>query len=400
MDGIVFTKDGKTIVIYPPGRANTEYEIPEGTSEIGDHAFASTHSLKKLVFPSSMRKIGSFGLSTCPGMEELVLNDGLETIGDFGLYCLTALEDVTIPETVTSIGNYAFSGSGIREVTVPGSVKTINDTAFGACDRLTRVVLSDGVTTISDNAFLRSRVLEEVVIPDTVSDISETAFEESGASLTDGKQFTIVCSKGSYAEEFAEKQGIAVEIKEPDDPGEQTIKEKASQRITIKMTKLASSVGKRVKIKASAKTNLTYKVSNRKVAKVSSKGVITALRPGKVKIYINAKSTDQYKAASKTVRLTVLPGRPKLKTVNISTLAVKVSWSKVKYASGYELFVKSPGEKGFHKRVTRKAKVKSVTHMGLKKGGTYKYKARVFTMVKGKKIYGACSAVKTVKVRR
>mgnify|MGYP002515211758 CR=1 FL=1 len=48
------------------------------------------------------------------------------------------LKKVTIPDSVTSIGNYAFGVcAGLISVTIPDSVTSIGDDAFYGCDKLT-----------------------------------------------------------------------------------------------------------------------------------------------------------------------------------------------------------------------------------------------------------------------
>ena len=44
------------------------------------------------------------------------------------------IESVIIPSTVTSIGAFAFSGSGLRELTLPNSITEIEDQVFKTTD--------------------------------------------------------------------------------------------------------------------------------------------------------------------------------------------------------------------------------------------------------------------------
>ncbi|MBO6047052.1 MAG: Ig-like domain-containing protein, partial [Erysipelotrichaceae bacterium] len=50
---------------------------------------------------------------------------------------------------------------------------------------------------------------------------------------------------------------------------------------------------------------LTYKTSNKKVAKVSSKGTVTGVKKGKVTITITASATGANEKATKKVTVTV-----------------------------------------------------------------------------------------------
>lgn len=73
--------------------------------------------------------------------------------------------------------------------------------------------------------------------------------------------------------------------------------------------------------------------------------------------------------------------------------AVKLNWSKVSGATGYEVY-KLTG-KSWKKIATVKAT--SYTNTKLKKGVTYKYKIRSYQTVKGKKVYSDYSSVKSIK---
>ena len=77
----------------------------------------------------------------------------------------------------------------------------------------------------------------------------------------------------------------------------------------------------------------------------------------------------------------------------------KLTWNKVKGAKGYELFIKYPGSKKYVRALTKSASIKSVTHKGLSKGRTYRYKIRAFTLVNGVRKYGKFSKVLKVKVK-
>lgn len=62
VDDVVFTKDRKTLLLYPAGLTDTEYRIPDGTKTVADAAFQG-ENLKKLYIPVSVKKIGADNLS-------------------------------------------------------------------------------------------------------------------------------------------------------------------------------------------------------------------------------------------------------------------------------------------------------------------------------------------------
>ena len=96
--------------------------------------------------------------------------------------------DIVIPavykgKPVTTIGANAFSweekrATKISSVTIPASVKSIEDEAFDCCDLLTTVIFEEGsvLETIGDGAF-RCCPIESINLPSTVKTVGEDAFK-------------------------------------------------------------------------------------------------------------------------------------------------------------------------------------------------------------------------------
>ncbi len=90
--------------------------------------------------------------------------------------------NVTIPTALnghklTAIGEKAFmSCETLQKVTVPGTVRTVGDAAFGWCDQLTTVVLQEGVESLKSNVFLNDTMLTSVSLPDSLKHIGEFVF--------------------------------------------------------------------------------------------------------------------------------------------------------------------------------------------------------------------------------
>ena len=66
-----------------------------------------------------------------------------------------SFQDGSVPDTVTSIGDYAFgSCSALTGIIIPNSVTGIGRNAFFYCKSLTSVTIGSGVTSMGANAFL------------------------------------------------------------------------------------------------------------------------------------------------------------------------------------------------------------------------------------------------------
>ena len=72
---------------------------------------------------------------------------------------------------------------------------------FSECENLREVIISEGTEEIMNEAFYYCYSLEKVVVPESVTKISDNAFKGS-------EEVTIYGVAGSYAQEYAEKNGI------------------------------------------------------------------------------------------------------------------------------------------------------------------------------------------------
>ncbi|MFF3021304.1 InlB B-repeat-containing protein [Gottfriedia sp. NPDC057948] len=91
------------------------------------------------------------------------------------------------------------------------------------------------------------------------------------------------------------------------------------------------------------------------------------------------------------------PGKPSnATTAKAGKDAVKLTWSKVSGATGYEV-VKSTSKTGSYTHVTS-VTTTNYTNKGLSKGKTHYYKIRSYKMVGSKKIYGEWTSVMSIKL--
>ena len=187
-DGVIFTKDGKQLVLYPSGKAGN-YAIPEGTVTVANQAFYNAAKLGNVTVPTTLTEIGTWA---------------------FGYCSLTGLT-FTATSSLQKIGTSAFTGTKLTTVTLPASVETIENSAFNYVDNLQSVYIEDGskltkinyqafannqnlttfqflgstqVTTIETNAFYNDIKLTSFVVPSTVTTIQSSAFQNTPAMTT------------------------------------------------------------------------------------------------------------------------------------------------------------------------------------------------------------------------
>lgn len=101
-------------------------------------------------------------------------------------------------------------------------------------------------------------------------------------------------------------------------PAVTTTVEAATKKLSLKVGNKKAYVGKTTKISAKATkgAKLSYKTSNKKIATVNSKGVITGKKVGTVKITITAKKS-KYKTVKKTITVKVYRQNQKVTASNV-----------------------------------------------------------------------------------
>lgn len=109
IDGIIYTKDGLTLVAVPCGKSGC-IKIHEGVETIKGSAFDRS-AANKVICPQSLRIIDEYAFRSSVYLTEIVLNEGLQKIKAFAFYDCESLTTTTIPASVEEIGPGAFDSS-------------------------------------------------------------------------------------------------------------------------------------------------------------------------------------------------------------------------------------------------------------------------------------------------
>ncbi|MCQ2470160.1 MAG: leucine-rich repeat domain-containing protein [Ruminococcus sp.] len=207
--------DGSAVVTGYEGKPEF-IEIPhdiEGcpVSEIGERAFSSCNSLRRIIFPENLRKIGDYSFYACDSLEIAALPDGMESLGE-GCFCgCTQLSYMKIPSGLTELPDSCFRAcTNLSEVAIPSNIGKIGSFCFSGCTRLSYVSLGENLTEAGERAFYMCGSLDAMYLPNTLEKIGKEAFgfvpSDFGAAVRGG--FTISGSPESSADKYAEVSGI------------------------------------------------------------------------------------------------------------------------------------------------------------------------------------------------
>ena len=72
IDGVMFSKDMKTLISYPSSKQDKEYIIPEGILKIGKNAFNGNEYIERVILPSSLKVIGDKAFYSTPSLKQYV----------------------------------------------------------------------------------------------------------------------------------------------------------------------------------------------------------------------------------------------------------------------------------------------------------------------------------------
>jgi len=231
-NGVLFSLDGKTLVMYPVSSAATTYTVPDGTEVIGMAAFSgmeqnkgsksegSSYSgatnLTNVVFPDTLTTIEEYAFAGCTGLTgDLILPDNLANVGVYAFKdCFftgklklgknfsvesedisSCFPDNTFTSFEVSSGNarYASNGgilfsldwktlvlypvsSAATTYTVPTGTEVIEAYAFSGAKNLTGVSFPASLKMIGYESFSDAVNLTSVVFPASLTTIDDCAF--------------------------------------------------------------------------------------------------------------------------------------------------------------------------------------------------------------------------------
>ncbi len=117
VDGVLYSKDMKTMIKYPIMKEDTSFNVPNGVKIISYYAFSNNSNLKTLIISDSVETIENSAFSFT-SIVEVKIGKNVENIDSGAFEYCTNLKYIEIPESVEKLESYIFYGCGDIDVVV------------------------------------------------------------------------------------------------------------------------------------------------------------------------------------------------------------------------------------------------------------------------------------------
>ncbi len=181
VDGVIYTKDMKTLVRYPNAKPDTKFVVPDGVETIGEDALMYCSNIKELVLPESLKTIENNAFVGLELVEKITIPEGVTSFGEGVMVMCLSLKEVEFKNVMTEIPNTTFMYCySLEKIEIAETVTSIGDVAFAMCSNLKTLNIPKSVTSIGKNVFMYTS-LNEI----TVSSENEYYTVDSQGALYD-----------------------------------------------------------------------------------------------------------------------------------------------------------------------------------------------------------------------
>ena len=233
------TIDGKPVTVigkevFKGNKKLQKATIGKNVATIERDAFEKCTKLNKVAFSKSVKQINRYAFAECKKLTSVTLPANLTKLNE-GVFNNTGLKSIKIRKKIKAINPIALEIDSLKKITVaknntkfsdkagvlynkkqtkllicprkiakkrltvPGTVKTIDDFAFSQNKTLTKVTLPKKLKKIGMSAFANVKKLKTITIPKSVNNIEDAAFI---------KPMKLKGYKKSVAETYAKAYGL------------------------------------------------------------------------------------------------------------------------------------------------------------------------------------------------
>lgn len=120
VDGVIFSKDRKTLIQYPAGKEDEEYTIPDGVEILGYESMSRNDNLKKVNIPESVYLMDTRVFYMDRNILSMTVPSKVTVLTATFNAC-TSLETVTLPKGIEKITGGTFADNNLKTVNYGGT---------------------------------------------------------------------------------------------------------------------------------------------------------------------------------------------------------------------------------------------------------------------------------------
>jgi len=152
--------------------------------ELAQYSLAGT-TAKTIVLPRTITAIDEGALSGS-GITNITIPASVKTIGMGAFAGCKGLTSLTIPATVTQLGAYMCKDlPALTKVVIKAETNSIPTAAFANCTKLANVELPSNIALIDSAAFAGCSALANIALPQSLTRIGDSAFRNTSLTSVD-----------------------------------------------------------------------------------------------------------------------------------------------------------------------------------------------------------------------
>lgn len=157
--------------------------VPEGTTVIGQRAFAGNEAVDRIELPDSVVSIEREAFADCLVLQTMKISEHLEKIEDSAFENCVKFIRISIPQEVKHIPVSCFKRCrALQQVILPDSLETIDDMAFYGCRKLQEIKLPKSLRRLGTMSFYGCGKITELTLPKETL-VGKLAFTKTGISM-------------------------------------------------------------------------------------------------------------------------------------------------------------------------------------------------------------------------
>jgi hypothetical protein len=207
IDGVLYNKEKTKLLLYPSGKKEEVFMVPDSVISVSKYAFTSCENLTKVILPEGIRSIGKGAFSCCINLESINLPDSITEIKNSAFSNCIKLTHISVPNKITVLEGFVLGGcSGLVKINLPDSLLSIKFGAITGCTELTAITIPAGVTEINSWQFHDCHKLEKF----TVAACNTSFTDCDGVLYSKDKKALVRCPPAFKEKSFCVPEGVEI----------------------------------------------------------------------------------------------------------------------------------------------------------------------------------------------